>query len=402
MAKVDHSIMCTSCGTSIRGEEITGACAVCGTSIEETLRRVGVDPALMNVAEDVVCLRCGYNLRTIPIGGVCPECGEAVATSLRVDDLRNANPDWLRRVRSGMTLLILTPLIAIGVGILFQLMSYAVGPSAANSSVASGINAGIDLVLWLVGCIGVFKATASDPSLAAREYSNRYRNIARICAFMPPIMLLVLTWATYSMPAAASPPFTSNLTYQIKVILTSSAIFIFTLGLCAICLFICIRRLFHRARRIGLRKLATVQICFVGVGMLLVAVAMIIIGLVFIPFMSSPGMAIPTTASAPSTSTGTVVQNPGRSVTVEEYESDNQNPATSPAGATTISPTAIPATLPASMPSGAMPVLPRMSVFVMMGIANCGAVLVMFVSTVLGLIILFKVRGLLTTLVVKF
>ncbi len=65
------------------------------------------------LTRDTPCIHCGYNLRGLAAGGMCPECGHAIEESLRGELLRFANPDWLRRVRLGITVQLVGIVISI-------------------------------------------------------------------------------------------------------------------------------------------------------------------------------------------------------------------------------------------------------------------------------------------------
>ena len=53
---------------------------------------------------DVACFFCGYNLRSLGLDAICPECGRAIQESLRHGWLGYADPMWLRRLRTGITI----------------------------------------------------------------------------------------------------------------------------------------------------------------------------------------------------------------------------------------------------------------------------------------------------------
>ena len=63
------------------------------------------------VAADIPCVGCGYNLRTLRRDAMCPECGRAVQDSVRTDALRLAALGGLRRVRVGVTWLLVVGVI---------------------------------------------------------------------------------------------------------------------------------------------------------------------------------------------------------------------------------------------------------------------------------------------------
>lgn len=59
-----------------------------------------------SVADDRTCVGCAYNLRGLLVTGNCPECGSPVEQSLHGNELWYSNPQWLKYLRWGMTLMI--------------------------------------------------------------------------------------------------------------------------------------------------------------------------------------------------------------------------------------------------------------------------------------------------------
>src|SRR5688572_20506915 len=62
------------------------------------MRGVGAD-GFINI--DVACRTCGYELRALSADAKCPECGTDALGSLRSEQLSNADPAWVRRLRLG-------------------------------------------------------------------------------------------------------------------------------------------------------------------------------------------------------------------------------------------------------------------------------------------------------------
>lgn len=58
------------------------------------------------LATDLPCANCGHNLRGLLPTGKCGECGTPVKWTLRGNPLGTVDPDWLRRVRSGVVLIV--------------------------------------------------------------------------------------------------------------------------------------------------------------------------------------------------------------------------------------------------------------------------------------------------------
>lgn len=75
--------------------------------------RLGADGRL---DEDINCRGCNYNLRGQSLTGTCPECGTPVENSLTSNNLRFANPDWLRSLYTGASFLAIGTLCLIPLG----------------------------------------------------------------------------------------------------------------------------------------------------------------------------------------------------------------------------------------------------------------------------------------------
>jgi hypothetical protein len=64
-------------------------------------------------AREKPCIRCGYSLRKIDATH-CPECGLSVWLSLNNNDaLDTSNPDWLRRMSTGLWVMVAAQLLAL-------------------------------------------------------------------------------------------------------------------------------------------------------------------------------------------------------------------------------------------------------------------------------------------------
>ena len=59
-------------------------------------------PAFVDV--DLPCFFCGYNLRSLGLTAICPECGHPVQESIRHGWLGYADPAWLGKLRTGITI----------------------------------------------------------------------------------------------------------------------------------------------------------------------------------------------------------------------------------------------------------------------------------------------------------
>lgn len=66
------------------------------------------------------CIECHFILYTLPVDGVCPECGRPVRESIRGNQLKDSDVEWLKSVRSGLGWMAL----AVFIGALMFALAY--------------------------------------------------------------------------------------------------------------------------------------------------------------------------------------------------------------------------------------------------------------------------------------
>lgn len=131
--------------------------------------------------EDVVCRSCGYNLRGLMLDSNCPECDSAIEYTLHRFLLRFSDPAWLRRLRSGLTLLI----VAILIGIVLAVAWIAVIISWPSMIDPSPIVAGAMVLiptagLTILSIVGYVLVTAPEPGSTSNGAGLSARRLARI------------------------------------------------------------------------------------------------------------------------------------------------------------------------------------------------------------------------------
>jgi len=123
--------------------------------------------------EDTPCRRCGYNLRGLTTTGLCPECGTAVALSLVGSLLKQADPDWVERLRFGTALKLWN--IALGV----------VLGAAAVAFMGTGLPGPLLTIIGIAGgAFGLwatFLITSQEPRIALQEDPITLRKVLRAC-----------------------------------------------------------------------------------------------------------------------------------------------------------------------------------------------------------------------------
>ena len=113
MPRIEFQVKCHQCGTSLTGLDSAPACPGCARRILDPVDARLLDVATGMVGVDLTCITCMYNLRTLLFDAACPECGSPVAGSLQVEELRFCDAAWLRRIRKGLTIVVVSVLATI-------------------------------------------------------------------------------------------------------------------------------------------------------------------------------------------------------------------------------------------------------------------------------------------------
>lgn len=133
---------------------------------------------------DLMCRGCGYNLRSLLHSASCPECGVPVASSIRDDQLINANPTWLGRLRTGVGLLIL----AISLWVLLHLLTKYASLIGLFQSLSLSAMDRLGMVIFLLDFLVVLLPiaclilTTEEPGAAPLARDNLLRKRLRIVA----------------------------------------------------------------------------------------------------------------------------------------------------------------------------------------------------------------------------
>ncbi|MEM9021657.1 MAG: hypothetical protein AAGC44_13930 [Planctomycetota bacterium] len=148
--------------------------------------------------EDITCQSCGYNLRGQDIHGNCSECGSPIAHSLSKNNLRFADPGWLRSVYTGASVMAIGTLCLIPLGCVAGMagsaidsMMHAASP-AYSSPAASPVSpsspswygeAAANLLVafghLVVGGFGAWKLCRGDPARLATPSDPVSRKLGR-------------------------------------------------------------------------------------------------------------------------------------------------------------------------------------------------------------------------------
>ncbi len=128
------------------------------------------------IEANISCLQCGYNLRGLQSNGKCPECAGAIEKSIRGDFLKYANPDWLRKIKTGTSVALFTILLAIILGIGRAIMIWF-WPT-------NGIPRAVGILSPILTVSEVFLLTTREPRVSITGNSTSLRDIVRIGAVL--------------------------------------------------------------------------------------------------------------------------------------------------------------------------------------------------------------------------
>ena len=381
MSGVEASLACAPCGERMQVRTLEDVCTRCGRSVSESINTAVIDGSTMSLCDDVVCVGCGYNLRTLLLAGGCPECSTPVIASLLPDDLRFAPVEWLRRVRDGVTVLLIVASGIAAVCILSFTGSAFLSPGVFDRLVLGVFFGLAGIVLLVLGGWGVLRATASDPTPRGKRPSNAPRNIVRACVCLS-IAYIVLGRLTLG------PRFVLE-----SVLLGAAAV------ASVLCTLIWLRRLSIRGRQPGPRRLTSVLIgLFASLGIIAVAEVPLQI------YLSSRIMTVRITSPPPSATTISTpplppkdgVNDKGLSSVGYASDSDEASASVFTAGTSPVGPTTVP-------PVGVSPAVPgpplAPGVATLLGLSLCGLLVLGVLGVlccVISLILLAWYRALLS------
>jgi hypothetical protein len=126
------------------------------------------------ITEDTLCARCGYNLRGLATSGSCPECNAPISQSVQGNLLRFADPDWLAKLRSGVTIKLWNLVIGLVGGFLMAILVLVGVPTVAAALIAL---ASAGLGLW-----AAFLITTQEPRISMAEDTVSLRRVVRAFA----------------------------------------------------------------------------------------------------------------------------------------------------------------------------------------------------------------------------
>jgi hypothetical protein len=114
----------------------------------------------------IACVRCGYDLRGLELDHPCPECGVPVAASASKANLPFAAPWWLRSLRAGLMLLLVSLAGLASVWVLLFVLVLAEIDLRGEPAIADALfrpALGLSLIFAIMGVLGAMLAFRRDP-----------------------------------------------------------------------------------------------------------------------------------------------------------------------------------------------------------------------------------------------
>jgi len=130
------------------------------------------------------CIVCSYNLRGLALDGMCPECAAPARKSLLHNDLRLADPAWLRKIHLGLFALMLAVGLVVATVLAFLLVgNLLVAVGGGNDVIGNVLVFLMMLVIYLaaplVGTWGLILCTTVEPLGGPRGAGPRSRKFTR-------------------------------------------------------------------------------------------------------------------------------------------------------------------------------------------------------------------------------
>lgn len=131
------------------------------------------------IEQPTPCVDCGYDQLGLPLSGRCPECGGPTVLALHREQLRFADPAWLRKLRLGVAFIAASFLIPAIAGLALAL------PVLVGSSVLVAVYmtaAGVATLLAGVG--GLWLISSPHPSLIEPPRVFTWRRAIRVAVLV--------------------------------------------------------------------------------------------------------------------------------------------------------------------------------------------------------------------------
>lgn len=165
-----------------------------------------------NLASDVHCRRCGYNLRGLKPEGACPECELPTSRSIFGDWLGMCDPAWIKRLKTGIHLLLGSIFGSIAFWTIFIVALMIIDALTAGAALGAiqTIMMILTMILGLIWFAGAWMLTTPDPGAEQIESPRSARSLARWCSVAAiaamPLSVLQQSGMNLAAPAPVAAP----------------------------------------------------------------------------------------------------------------------------------------------------------------------------------------------------
>ena len=187
---ITEAVACVGCDYNLYGLAADGQCPECSCPIHISIPPAA--PLTTNADEAgaleaaVPCVGCGNDLKGSRRHQSCPTCGALAWFSVPTTWLRHCDPDWLRRVRSGLTLWLWTMLIAFVLSLLAGIIAVVWAVQASTNTTRTSMlgSAIASAVAVILNMLVVWRITTPNPALGNRDADTTLRQVTRAGAIM--------------------------------------------------------------------------------------------------------------------------------------------------------------------------------------------------------------------------
>ncbi|MCC5821720.1 MAG: hypothetical protein LAT64_00360 [Phycisphaerales bacterium] len=126
------------------------------------------------------CKQCGYNLSGLDPHGQCPECGLPVERSLTDDRLSNSSLPYLRTLNRGVTLILISILVQLLVGVATTVLSVVAAFTGQGLVALMILATMLGTVASLATALGWWYFSEPDPGFTGRFDGTTARQVVRV------------------------------------------------------------------------------------------------------------------------------------------------------------------------------------------------------------------------------
>ncbi|MCH8822372.1 MAG: hypothetical protein IH984_02575 [Planctomycetes bacterium] len=169
--------------------------------------------------EDVACRKCDYNLRGITPDSCCPECETAIECTLHPSLLRFSDYQWLSRVRSGLSLMLLFIIVVIVMNIFWMVATFVFDIGFSEDSVGLELCIAIFIIIFIVletiSYLRITTLESSEQSANGRITARKLARIALIASIIAGVIAMMSDTNSYTafFPDVIEIPLLASISY---------------------------------------------------------------------------------------------------------------------------------------------------------------------------------------------